>query len=379
MLYCTECLLPSTKPHITFGDEGVCTACSAHRQKNNSEVGIDWSARAEEFDTLLESVHSQRAPVYDVVVPVSGGKDSIAQVHRVLGHGLRILAVNVDYGIKTDIGRRNLACIPRMGASLVTFRPEEELQRRLIRIGFEDFGDPDLLSHTMLHGFPVRLAVALRVPLVMLGENSAFEYGGSEELAAQSGISRDWFSRYAANDGRDARFISEKYDIPMADLIAYDYPDELDSSGTRAVWTSHFFHWESESNLEIAQRYGFEQLAEPAEGTYRRFVGIDEKINRIHQYMKVLKFGYGRATDHACEDIRNGRLTRDEAKALIYRHDLTPLSDGFALDFCAWLGYHKAEFDAILEQYRNTTIWAKSDAGDWVIPGHLDNERGNRV
>src|SRR4051794_27029198 len=147
MRYCTRCLLPATKPYITFDAEGVCNACRAHEQKQAALGGIDWIERAAAFERLLEDARRADAPYFDVLVPVSGGKDSISQVAAVADRGLRILAVNVDYGIKTEIGKENLARIPEMGATLITYRPQDPLHRRLIRIGLEDFGDPDLLSH----------------------------------------------------------------------------------------------------------------------------------------------------------------------------------------------------------------------------------------
>jgi hypothetical protein len=151
----------------------------------------------------------------------------------------------------------------------------------------------------------------------------------------------------------------------------YDYPDALDRSETRAVFSSHYFCWDSERHFEIAKQYGFEALNEPREGTYRSYVGIDEKINRVHQYLKLLKFGYGRATDHACEDIRNGRLTRDAAKELVRRFDLQPLGDDYIDDFCTYLGYSRTEFVVIMERYRNRDIWQGDSDTGWLIHGHL--------
>lgn len=373
MKYCNTCLLPDTKPYISFGTDGVCNACNSHKKKNAFEAGIDWKQRAAEFRELVLGAKRRNSPYYDVMVPVSGGKDSIAQVHRLLDYDVRILAVNVDYGIKTEIGHHNLACIPNMGASLVTYRPELGLHRRLIRIGFEDFGDPDLLSHTLLHAYPLHLALRLQIPLALLGENSAFEYGGDAALARNNVITRQWFSKYAANDGRDAAFVSRVYSIPPERLALYDFPAELERSATNAVFMSYYFHWDSETHLAIAKRHGFKTLGRPSEGTYRDYVGIDEKINRIHQYIKVLKFGYGRATDHACEDIRNGRLTRAAAKALVREHDLKPLSDYYVDDFVAFIGVTRAQCQATLEKYRNPALWKRDAAGHWSIPGHLED------
>ncbi|MBU4490832.1 MAG: hypothetical protein KKD69_00005, partial [Euryarchaeota archaeon] len=243
-----------------------------------------------------------------------------------------------------------------------------------IRIGFEDFGDPDLLSHTLLHAYPLHVALKFKIPLVVLGENSAFEYGGDQNISKLNKMTRDWFSKYAANSGYDARFVSRKYDIPMENLILYDFPDELeDLDTTKTVFLSFYFNWDSEKHLEIAKRYGFRTLDHPREGTFRNYVGIDEKINRIHQYMKVLKFGYGRATDHACEDIRNGRLAREKAKDLIRRHDLEPLSEYYVQDFIRFIGITEDRFYEVLEEYRNKDIWRQGADGRWYIPGHLEN------
>ena len=370
MKYCSKCLMPDTKPYIRF-ENGVCNACLAHERKREHESGINWKEREQEFDRIVREAKSRRAPFYDVVVPVSGGKDSLTQVDRLLPYDLRILAVNVDYGIKTDVGRRNLALVPDMGANLVIYRPEQDLHKRIIRLGLEDFGDPDLLSHTLLHAFPLHMALQFDVPLVLLGENSAFEYGGDEKISQQPGITREWFMRFAANDGRDARFVSERYGIPMERLRLYDFPDKLGDSGIKAVFMSHFFFWDSEKHLKIAKEHGFQTLDGPSEGTYRNYVGIDEKINRLHQYLKVLKFGYGRATDHACEDIRNGRLTRSDAKERVSRHDLLSISDYYAVDIMDYLGYTRQQFFDILEKYRNPAIWRKDQQGCWYIANHM--------
>ena len=365
--------MPDTKPFITFDAEGVCPGCRSHERKNAVRARIDWLDRAQRFKALVSDAKSRRAPFYDVLVPVSGGKDSITQVHLLLEHELRILAVNVDYGIKTPIGVHNLERVPEMGASLVTYRPELPLHKRLIRLGFEEYGDPDLLSHTLLYALPLHVALQFRIPLVLLGENSAFEYGGDADVAAASEVSRTWFSRYVANGGRDARYVSERHAIPMERLRVYDFPDEIEGSATRAVFMSYFFHWESEAHLAIARRYGFRTLDRPGEGTYRTYVGIDEMINRVHQYMKVLKFGYGRATDHACEDIRNGRLTREAAKELVRRHDLADLSDDFVSAFGAFIGMTAHEVRAVLERHRNPAVWTRQGQDGWSIPGHLQD------
>ena len=134
---------------------------------------------------------------------------------------------------------------------------------------------------------------------------------------------------------------------------------------------SYYFFWDSESHYKIAKRYGFESLETPFEGTFRNYHGIDEKIHRIHQYLKVLKFGYGRATDHACEEIRNGRLTREEGARLVGQHDLLPLSPEFLHEFAKFISMPAEECIEIMEKYRNKDLWEMSLEGTSILPDHL--------
>ena len=357
MKICSKCVLPSTKPFITFDKDGVCSVCTSHKSRTSSSKNIDWAQRAAEFDQLIDWVKSQNVSLYDAVVPVSGGKDSITQVDTLVRKGLRVLAVNVDYGIKTKLGLQNLALIPAMGANLITFRPELQLHKKLIRIGLEDFGDPDLMSHCLLHAYPIRLALDLNIPLVLLGENSAIEYVGTTGIAERD-ISKEWFANFAANKEHTAQKLADEYGISSQLLKQYEYPYEIEQSkSTRAVFLSYFQKWDTHQNLRVAQSHGFKKSSKRSEGTYRNFVGVDELINRVHQFLKVLKFGYGRATDHASEDIRLGLLEREEAKKLVSKYDFEPLSDKIINNVADFLEYTPVEFSNIVEGFRSSEIW----------------------
>ena len=358
--FCKECLLPNTKPYIKFS-LGICSACFFHRKKNNfrKNKAINWKKRKKEFLELIKDIKKKNSPLFDVCVPVSGGKDSITQVSYLLNKGLRILCVNIDSGIKTKIGEENLKCIPKMGASLVTYRPNLKIQKTIIKKSFEDFGDPDLMSHCLLHALPIRIAINLNIPMVFLGENAAYEYSGENNLDEKR-MSQKWFNHYASNSGLSPKKFAKIYNIPYQIMKIYDLPNNIDLAKTKAVFCSYFFKWSSEKNLVIAKKFGFKTLKKPQEGTYRNYVGIDEKINRIHQYMKLLKFGYGRATDHACEDIRNKKINRKQGIQLVKKYDRVKLSNYFVNDFIKFAGIKKSKFFKILDKYTNKKIWKRS-------------------
>ncbi len=356
--YCKKCLLPSSKPYIKFDNHGVCLACNFHlkKSKNNKYKSINWEKRKKEFSKLIKEIKKKRSPLFDVCVPVSGGKDSITQVSYLLNKNLRILCVNIDYGIKTKIGIQNLNCIPAMGASLITYRPNLVMQKKIIRKSFENFGDPDLMSHCLLHALPIRIAINMNIPMVLLGENAAYEYSG-ENTYDEKKMSQRWFKHYASNSGLTPKKFSQIYKIPYKLMRIYDLPNDVDLKKTKAVFCSYFFKWSSEKNLKTAKKYGFKTLNKPAEGTFRNYVGIDEKINRIHQYIKLLKFGYGRGTDHACEDIRNKKINRKEGIKIVKKYDRVKLSNYFIKDFINFIGIKKSDFFKTLDKFTNKRIW----------------------
>lgn len=359
--YCKKCLLPSTKPYIKFDNNGVCSACNFHekKRKNKKIKSINWNLRKREFLRLIKEIKKKKSPLFDVCVPVSGGKDSITQVSYLLNKGLRILCVNIDYGIKTEIGLKNLNLIPTMGASLITYRPNLLIQKKIIKKSFIDFGDPDLMSHCLLHALPIRVAINLKIPMVLLGENAAYEYSGETSIAEKK-MSQKWFEFYASNSGMTPKKFSKISGIPYQMMKIYDLPSKLELSKTSAVFCSYFFRWSSENNLKTAKRFGFQTLKKPTEGTYRNYVGIDEKINRIHQYIKLLKFGYGRGTDHACEDIRNNKISRKKGIYLVKKYDRVKLSNYFINDFIKFIGISKRQFNKVLEKYKNKDIWKQN-------------------
>ncbi len=370
--YCQQCWFPSSKPNFSLSTDGICRACAS--AENRTQLSHEtWENRAHEFSELVRGAVKSEAPHYDVVVPVSGGKDSITQVVRANLHGARILAVSVDYGVKTNIGRRNLDVVPSIGdrVSLQTYRPPLKVHRQMILKGLREYGDPDLFSHTLLHAYPLHQALALQVPLVVLGENSADVYGGSSEIASLKGMTRRWFENYAVSGDHTVMSTAEDFGIDSNALRYYDFPDLIETSNTRSVFLSSYFPWDSEVNFEIAKEHGFQELESAREGTFKTYVGIDEHINRIHQYLKFLKFGYGRTTDHVCEEIRLGRITREQGKQLILEHELPPPSLDTMQEVSGFLDISVIELAHELERWRNTDLWTVIGPDTFQLRGFL--------
>src|SRR4030042_2520583 len=345
--YCRKCVFPNTRPFLTFDDCGVCSACN-----NQIKKYADWVQREKEFIELVECVKSKRK-TYDVVIPVSGGKDSIYQVYTALKYGLKVLAVSVDYGIKTDIGRHNLEIIPNMGVDLITFRPNQKLHKGLIRSCFLDWGDPDVFSHSLLYAYPMHVAKEKDIPLVLYGENPAMEYIGDMSFAQDSKLSTGWFYKYVINEVYYIAILSA-FRLAAQELQNYCPPNVF----SRTRFLGYYVPWFSENNKELALSLGFKTVEKDV-GTYRNFVGIDEVINRVHQYMKLVVLGYGRATDHTCEDIRAGKMTRDQAVQLVLENDVVDLDESIKGLFCEHINISVDDFDMIVNRFKaKNKMWS---------------------
>jgi len=365
--------MPDTRPNLEFGNDGICFAC-----KKDKTVIINYKKRRETLALILGSTRDamvKRNCPYHVLVPVSGGKDSIYQCwfmkqlwddYYKEQEPIKILGVCVDYGVRTPEGRENLSIITDvLNIPVITYRPPINFHRGLVRKATIEFSDPDLMSHCLLYAYPLWFALEMDIPLVVYGENPAAEYTGDEGFAGDSMLSLGWFNRYVVSQCDPLTF-AELYGIDPNLMKYYSYPKRFDQNKNKAIFLGFFDKWDADAHYEIAKDLGFKTKTEGTTGSFRNFVGVDEICTRIHQWFKVLKFGYGRATDHACELIRKGELTKIEARALIVEHDLIPPTEDEIRQFCLFAGIEQEVFMNFAEAARNTEIWIRND-GKWEI------------
>lgn len=365
MRYCARCILPDTRPNLAIGPDGVCNACRAHA----SRPQIDWQGRAADFARAAQHARG-RSPRYDCLIPVSGGKDSTWQVLKCLEHGLTPLAVTWKTPARTPLGQQNLDNLVRLGVDHIDYQINPQVEARFMLRAFERHGTTALPMHMALFAIPLTLAARLRVPLVVWGENSAFEYGAAAE--AQTGFRLDgaWLRSYGAMHGTSARdWLAEGF--TEKELAAYFAPSdaELEAAGVLAVFLGYYFPWDPEETRRVATAHGFRARAEGARTGYYDYADIDDEFISIHHYMKWYKFGFTRLFDNLSLEIRNGRLSRAEAVRIVAESgDQAPHAD--IERFCAFAGIDRARFDGIAETFRNPAVW-KRDANTWKIPGFI--------
>jgi N-acetyl sugar amidotransferase len=317
--YCTRCVMPETKPDILFDDHGVCSACRNFERR----VEVDWDARMRELREILERYRSPDRSNYDCIIPVSGGKDSTYQTIRMLELGMNPLCVTATTDKLSEIGRRNIENLKSLGVDYVEVTPNPVARRHINRLALTQVGDISWPEHVLIFTVPVRMAVAMRVPLIVWGENSQNEYGGPAAAAEDQVLTRRWLEEFGGLLGLRVSDLPGQAGIEPHHLVQYTYPsdEQLADVGVTGIFLGYFMPWDGFTNALFAQAYGFETYPGPVEGSLVNYENLDNVQTGIHDYFKYLKYGFGRATDLACMHVRRGRLSRKDAMALVQRHD----------------------------------------------------------
>jgi N-acetyl sugar amidotransferase len=359
---------------LTFDAGHVCSACRVYGQRRD----VDWAERRAWLDELVAAYRSDAN--YDVVIPVSGGKDSYYQTHFAVKElGLKPLLVTYHGNNYLPEGEYNLHRMREVfDCDHIVVRPSVETLVKMNRLGFRIQGDMNWHAHCGIFTVPIQVAVRYRVPLILWGEHGFMDLGGMYsmndlvEFTAKHRLEHalrgyDWHD--FTDEGLEKLGRPEaKEGLRPKDLLWAQYPsdDAIDEVGVRGIYLGNFVDWDGERNARIAtDLYGWRAAEQDFERTYRRISNLDDMHeNGIHDYLKFVKFGYGRATDHACKDIRAGRMTRDEGIAMVRRYDhVKPRRD--LERWLPYVGMDEAEFDRTCDGFRDRRVWRVED-GEWV-------------
>jgi len=369
--YCTRCVMPDTKPDLHLDDAGVCNACRSYEKRPQ----IDWESRKRELESILERYRNRQGGNWDCIVPVSGGKDSTFQVVQMLRLGMNPLCVTATTCDLTDIGRKNIENIKHLGVDYVEMSPNPRVRAKLNRIGLMQVGDISWPEHVGIFTIPVRAAVQFNVPLIIWGENSQNEYGGPAAAAENNILNRRWLEEFGGLLGLRVSDLVGMEGIEPRHLIPYSYPtdEELARVGVTGIFLGHYLPWDGLSNFLIAQSYGFSTPPNVTLGSMVNYENLDNYQVAIHEYFKFLKFGFGRATDHACLHIRRGRITREMAVEIVRRLDgLFPweyLGKPLA-DTLEPLDLSVEDFIGICDQFTNKKIFLRNQNGSLLKDRH---------
>lgn len=361
--FCVKCTVSNQRPRIQFDEDGVCSACNYAEYKRNK---IDWSIREKELLDLCEK-HRKYDGSYDVIVPCSGGKDGSFVAHQLkYKYGMNPLCVTWAPLLPTEIGRKNLDNFIRTGFDHILGTPNPKITRLLAQLAFKYLGDP---FQPFIYGqtnFPLIMAIQHNVSLIFYGENGEVEYGGSMKNA---------FSPTREVTDHDEHYFSgmppefwENHGVKGADLTPFKTPkfEDIKRNNTEIHFFSYYKFWDPQECYYYAkENTGFTPNSERSEGTYSKYASLDDCIDGFHYYLAYIKFGIGRSTSDTAHEIRDGKIDREEGKALVRRYD-GEFPEKYFQTFLDYCDITKEEFTAVIDSWRSPHIWNYVD-GQWKL------------
>jgi len=376
MRYCKKCVYPSSSAvPLAFDENGICSGCKASEQK----VNIDWEKRLTLLKQIAEKYKSKDGSNYDCLIPVSGGKDSYFQTYFVTQIlGLKPLLVTYHGNNYTDVAERNLKNMREVfNVDHIIFKPSVEILKKLNLKCFKLMGDMNWHNHCGIFSYPVQIAVKMKIPLIIWGEHGYTDLGGMYSMNDMVEMTRKYRTEHACRGYDWDDMIDKEIGITEQDLLWTKYPtdEELEELDVRGIYLGLFVPWDANAHAQkMIDNYGWETSTEPFERTYRKFSNLDDMHeNGAHDYMKYIKFGYGRGTDHSCKDIRSSHMTREEGIKMVKKYDHVKSKD--IQRWIKYVGITEEEFDKIADTFRDPNVWWKNEKGEWTKDNIWDEEK----
>jgi|TARA_B110000027_G_scaffold132706_1_gene159453 N-acetyl sugar amidotransferase len=374
MKFCKTCLFKEINPiPISFNKNGICTGCLYAQKK----LQVDWGLREKKFLELVANYKDKQE--YDCIIPVSGGKDSYFAAHLAKKYNLKALMVTYYSDRYLEEGKYNLFRMKEIFKFDHTiYTPPKEILIKMHRIGLKKMGDQNMHNHMGIDTYPNIIAVEKKIPLILWGDQGFTEQGGMHSINDFVEYTTKYRLEHAQHgfDWYDFIDIKDEY-LEKKDLSPYIYPDEkkIKDIGVRGIYLSNYFFYDGNHNYKISkEHYNWKEISLPFERTYRKFSNIDDMHeNGVHDYLKFIKFGFGRGTDHANYDVRLNLISKEEGIRLVLKYDhITPEKD--LKSWCEYVNMSKDEFYFHADKFRDPRVWSKKN-GYWYKTDIDNKER----
>ena len=361
-------MLDSIKASLHIDEEGVCDACRVAEQKGK----IDWEEREKELIKLLDRYRRQDGE-YDCLVPGSGGKDSGFVAYKLkYQYGMHPLTVTWPPILYTDYGYRNFCqWIETGGFDNMTFKPNGRVMKLLTALSIKNLLHPFQTFILGQKNLAPKIAVKYKIPLIFYGENEA-EYGNPLADNSNSLRQKSYYAAQNINElylaGVRLDDLMKEYHLDMSDLTAFLPMDfrELEKTDIQVHYMGYYLKWTPQEAYYYAVSHtGFSPRPYRTQGTYSKYSSIDDKIDDLHYYTTYIKFGIGRASYDASQEIRNKHLTREEGVALVKRFD-GEFPDRYFQEIMDYLEIKPAWFLKLCDKFRSPHLWQKI-GGKWKL------------
>lgn len=373
IIFCKNCVISNQRPSsvveykkilkhkqktISF-DNGVCDACLYNTKK---ETEIDWDLREKSLIKLLEKYKKKNGD-YDVIVPGSGGKDSVFTSHILkYKYGMNPLTVTWAPHLYTKVGWQNFQnWIAIGGLDNILFTPNGRLHRYLTKKAFLNLLHPFQPFIVGQRIIGPMIAQKFGVSLVMYGENQA-EYGNNKDENKKPQMDPKFFSSDFSKTilgGEKVSDIIKKSDFDLKDFKPYIpcQPKDIFKNKTVVHYLGYYLKWDPQECYYYAfENTNFQANEERTEGSYSKYSSIDDKIDPFHYYTTLIKFGIGRATYDAVQEIRNKKINREEGISLVKKFDMEFPNKYFS-DFLDYIDITEEDFWKTIDKFRSPHLW----------------------
>ncbi|MBV6645174.1 MAG: N-acetyl sugar amidotransferase [Cyclobacteriaceae bacterium] len=381
--FCKKCVMSNQRPASTvefkhtrhskkvtlnFDSEGICDACRVAERKEE----INWAEREEELIRLLDK-YRRNDGRYDCLVPGSGGKDSAYQAHVLrYKYGMNPLTVTWPPLLYTEYGYRNWKnWIDVGGFDNLSFTRNGKVMKLLTRLSIQNLFHPFQTFILGQKNLGPKIAAKFDIPLVFYGENEA-EYGNPIADTVTSLRSKSYHSFKNLDNihlgGVSVRELQDKYNVRLTDIMTFLPPSsqEIERSSIEVHYLGYYLRWVPQEVYYYAvENTGFKARPFRTQGTYSKYNSIDDKIDDLHYFTTFIKFGIGRATYDASQEIRNNHLTREEGVALVSKFD-GEFPDKYFSEIMEYIGMEEEEFHQLTDSFRSPHLWRKTGEG-WKL------------
>ncbi len=375
MNFCKKCVYPEIAVNLDVDDDGVCSSCRAYEEAKLI-TDENWQTRENKLVEILEKSRKETQGDYDCIIPVGGGKDSYWQTHKIKSLGFNPLLITYHGNNYLPEGQKNLDRMKDVfNCDHYIFYPGTETLKKMNKAGFKMMGDMNWHNHAGIRIIPAQAAVRFKVPIFIWGEvawdiSGMFSPDDFVEFNKRMVLEHD-MRGYTRLD-----FIG-KEGITEDEMRWCKMPTDEDfaANNLRGLYLGNYQRWDPyEQTKVIKELYDWEEARLPFERTYRTISNLDDMHeNGIHDYMKWIKFGYGRCSDHASKDIRLGYISRKEGIDYVKKYDhIKPMRD-----LNRWLDYvdmEEEEFDTIADTFRDKRVWKINEDKKWFKKNVWDSE-----
>ncbi|MCA9406926.1 MAG: N-acetyl sugar amidotransferase, partial [Candidatus Omnitrophica bacterium] len=373
--FCRKCCITNQRPDsknelvhnkdtqnttIDFSEDGICAAC---RNKEKQHQGVNWQEREKELMDLCDRFRRTDGE-YDCIVPGSGGKDSVyASWMLKYKYNMHPLTITWAPHMYTDIGWQNFQrWIHDGGFDNYLFTPNGKTHRLLTRLATLNLLHPFQPFIIGQKIFVTKMCAQFNIPLAFYGEMPG-EYGLTGSQEKKFGESENSGHSMKFTDGLDlskiylggesAAEIIDKYNVDKSDLSPYipaDY-NLIQEKKIEIHYLGYYLKWDPQECYYFAvDKTGFQANPVRTEGTYSKYVSLDDKIDGFNYYTGFIKFGMGRAMQDAAQEVRNKKIETDEAKALIKKFD-GEFPQRYYSEFLEYVGLKDEEFKDLCDQF----------------------------